>query len=378
GGLAVVDISDPDHLKLLGRKRTDGIPFEMYVRDGKAYVMFDDFGRYVAVAGNPYGQWVTSSEILALDVSDPAAITETAHYDVPGNVADSRLVGDAMYVVTYENGYCWSCSSTPSTVVTSFNLGGAAIAKVDTLAYAGEANTYSYKRSVSASNKRLYIAGPEWNWRPGAENASSVIQVVDITDPTGHLKKGADVAIAGQINNRWQIDEYEGVLRVVSQYGNGWRGSSGAINPRVETFTITDSNTFTPLGSTELKLPSPESLRSVRFDGPRGYAITAQQMDPLFTIDLSDPKAPKQAGELEMPGWIFHMEPRGDRLVGFGYAGPNSSTLAVSLFDVADIAHPAMLSRVSFGDGYSQVAEDQDRIHKSVRVLDDDGLILVP
>ena len=74
------------------------------------------------------------------------------------------------------------------------------------------------------------------------------------------------------------------------------------------------------------------------------------------------------------------MEPRGDRLIGFGYDDTVASqaNLSVSLFDVADLTKPTMLKRVSFGSGWSQVAEDQDRIHKSVRVLDDDGLILVP
>ena len=28
---------------------------------------------------------------------------------------------------------------------------------------------------------------------------------------------------------------------------------------------------------------------------------------------------PRQAGEVEMPGWIYHLEPRGNRLIGLGY-----------------------------------------------------------
>ncbi|HVH43413.1 MAG TPA: beta-propeller domain-containing protein [Labilithrix sp.] len=376
GGLAVVDITNPDQMRVLGRKRIDGTPFEMYVQNGRAFVMLNDFGRWLR-DGGPYGRWVQSSEILALDVTNPASIGEVSHFDVPGSIADSRMVGDAAYVVTYENGYCWGCQTKPSTIVTSFNVAGA-ITKSDQLVYTSpNANYSSWQRSVSATNERLYIAGPEWTWQPGATNASSVIQVVDITDPTGKLKKGADVPVAGQINNRWQMDEYQGVLRVVSQFGSGWGG--GSVNPKVQTFTVASATSVTPLGSTELILPVPESLRSVRFDGVRAYAITAQRTDPLFTIDLSNPATPKQAGELEMPGWIFHMEPRGDRLVGFGYEDTNgSSRLAVSLFDVSDLTKPTMLKRVAFGAGSGHVAEDQDRVHKAVRILDAEGLILVP
>lgn len=379
GGLAIVDVSNPDQLRLLGRKRIDAMPFEMYVEGGRAFVMLNQLGRWVEDAGSPYGRWVETSEILALDVSNPAAITEIAHFDVPGTIADSRLVGDAAYVVTYEDGYCWGCQRKPATVVTSFKL-GAAITKSDQLVYSAPDPSYaSWQRSVSATNQRLYIAGPEWSWSQGDNVASSIIQVVDITDPSGKLTKGANVPVAGQINSRWQMDEHAGVLRVVSQFANGW-GGGGQINPKVQTFSVESAAKVTPLGETELILPKPEELRSVRFDGDRGYAITAERTDPLFTIDLSDPASPKQAGELHMPGWIFYMEPRGDRLVGFGYDDTNMSTarLAVSLFDVGDLSSPKMLKRVSFGAGWGQLPEDQDRIHKAVRVLDDAGMILVP
>jgi hypothetical protein len=380
GGLAIVDVTNPDQPKLLGRRRIDGEPFEMYVQAGRAFVMLNDFGRWVHDDTTAYGRWVQSSEILALDVANPAAITEASHFDVPGTIADSRVVGSAAYVVTYESGSCWGCQATPATIVTSFDLAGA-ITKSDQLIFSSpNQSAYSWQRSVSATNERLYVAGPEWGWTPGSANASSVIQVVDITDPSGKLRKGADVSVAGQIDSRWQMDEYGGVLRVVSQFGSGWGGANGQINPKVQTFTVNSATDIQPLGSTELILPKPEQLRSVRFDGTRGYAITAERTDPLFTIDLSDPAAPKQAGELSMPGWIFYMEPRGDRLVGFGYddTAPSQANLAVSLFDVSNLASPTMLKRVSFGAGWSQLPEDQDRIHKAVRVLDDAGMILVP
>jgi hypothetical protein len=381
GGLAIVDVSDPDHMKLLGRKRTDGIPFEMYVRNGRAYVMMNEYGKWVRGDGSRYGKWIQTSELFAFDVANPQAITEVSHYDVPGTISDSRTVGDVLYLVTNENGYCWGCGERAGTIVTSFDVASGAFAKVDQLDYRASDNTYSsWQRSVSATNERLYIAGPRWDWRQGQSNASSIIQVVDVTDPKGKLVKGADVPVSGQINSRWQMDESDGVLRVVSQYGNGWSGPNGTINPRVETFKIGSAQQFTKLGGTELILTKPESLRSVRFDGTRAYAITAERTDPLFTIDLSDPAKPKQAAALEIPGWIFHMEPRGDRLVGFGYDAPQQggTPLAVTLFDVSDLSKPKELSRVTFGTGWSQLAEDQDRIHKSVRVLDDKGLVLVP
>ena len=126
--------------------------------------MLNEFGHYVKSNGSPYGRWVESSEILALDVSNPAAISELTHFDVPGSIADSRIVGDALYLVTYENGYCWSCNTLPSTIVTSFNVAGAAIAKVDQLAYSAPDKSYSgWQRSVSRHQRAAL------HRRPGVE-----------------------------------------------------------------------------------------------------------------------------------------------------------------------------------------------------------------
>ncbi len=375
-GIGVIDITDPDHMKMLGRKRTDGMPFEMYVRNGVAYVMLTNFGKWEP----SQGAWVATSEIVALDLHDPSNIKEVSHFDVPGDISDSRLVGDALYLVTYENGYCWGCSTTPSTIVTSFTI-GESITQADRLVFSSGDKSYSgWKRSVSATDQHLYIAGPEWGWTAQSKNGQSVIDVVDITDPTGKLRRGASVPVAGQVNNRWQMDEYKGVLRVVSQFGNGWGGANNSNDPLVQTFAVASATSITPLGQTAIKLPKPESLRSVRFDGTRGYAITAEQTDPLFTIDLSDPAKPRQAGELTMPGFVIHMEPRGDRLIGFGYDDTRMANAkpAVSLFDVSNIGSPKLIKRVSFGASWGQYAEDQDRIHKSVQVLDDQGLVLVP
>jgi uncharacterized protein (TIGR03382 family) len=125
----------------------------------------------------------------------------------------------------------------------------------------------------------------------------------------------------------------------------------------------------------------------VRFDGDRAYAITYNQTDPLFTIDLSDPSHPKQRGQLFMPGFQFYLEPHGDRVIGLGIdrTDPNGS-MNVSLFDVSNMDAPTMIKRVSFAtpnisEDYeilsSEVSEDQDRIQKAFHVFDD-GTVVVP
>ncbi|EYF03428.1 beta-propeller domain-containing protein [Chondromyces apiculatus] len=375
GGLSIIDISVPDQLTLLGRYAgTGGTPFEMYFQDGVVYAMFNAWGEYVWDAANGTYEWAQSSHIEALDVDDPGNVVQLGSFNLPGAISDSRIVGDVLYAVTYENGYCWDCNNTPTTAITSLRVGNpASIAVADQLTFS-ESDPYGYgwKRSVSATAERMYVAGVEWD---GNGEGHSTIQIVDISDPQGDLVLGASVEAAGQIENRWQMDEHEGVLRVISQPGIWWSDSV----PAVQTFTVTSSQSIQPLGYLDLVLPMPETLRSVRFDGERGYAITAEQTDPLFTIDLSNPAQPVQMGELVMPGWVYHMEPRGNRIIALGFdnADPEGS-LNVSLFDVSDMSNPTMIKRVGFGGDWANLAEDQDRIHKAFTILDDQGLILVP
>jgi len=368
-GLSVVDVADPAHLVLLGGHKTSAVPFEMYVEGTRAYVMYNGWGRYEANEDGNFS-WQTTARVEALDLTDPANIVVLGKHDVAGEISDSRKVGDVMYLVTYENGYCWGCETSVNTRVTSFNVGDPnAFQLVDELRLVDD-NGYGGQRSIAVTTERIYISGLDWGGSYGG-----VVDVVDISDPNGDLVKGAEVAIAGPIESRWQLDEFEGHLRVISQQG-AWGSDSP---PLVEIFRVDSSSDLERVGVVEMVLPRPEDLRSVRFDGDRAYAITFEQTDPLFTLDVSDPTAPRQVGELEIPGWVYHMEPRGDRIYALGYDNADSEgALHVTLFDVSNLAQPTQLARVNFGGSWASFAEDQDRIHKAFNILSDEGLILVP
>ncbi len=374
GGLSVVDMANPANLTLLGNYKVQGVPFEMYMQDDVVYAMFSSFGRWDCTDDYSSCEYIVSSHIEALDVSDPAHIAKIGSFDLPGEISDSRIVGDVLYAVSYENGYCWNCQDTPQTVVTSIKVNDPAnIAVVDTKSFTDpDDQGWGWRRSISVTQDRMYIAGIEWD---GNSEGHSTIQIVDITDPAGLLHVGASVEAAGMIESRWQMDEKDGVLRVISQPGVWW--SNGV--PQVQTFQVDGSDSITPIATLNLQLPMPERLRSARFDGDRLFAITAQQQDPLFTIDVSDPANPQQKGQVELPGWIYYLEPHGDRLfaLGFDNSAPEGS-MNVSLFDVASLSNPSLIQRVNFGGNWSWAPEDQDRIHKSFKVDTTLGTVFVP
>ena len=418
GGLAIVDVTPGKKLALEGKARLSGVPFEMYKRGNVVLAMSTQAvgkdGAIVAAAGDasatgagstpatgaggagasapaPVGAPVDESLgslVTAIDASDPRAPRSIAMFPITGHVADSRIVGDVLYVLTYENGQCYKCSGAAKTVLTSFDVSDPAkIHEInhDTFEaeYAGPTTSTgaAWKRSMVATDSRIYIGG--LGGSKGGLKSEGVIDVVDISDATGHFARGPRLSVTGPILSRWQMDESGGVLRVVSQRGAAY-SSVGTGEPTIQTFDA--KGNYASIAQIGIRLPRQELLRTVRFDGPRGYAITFNQTDPLFVLDLSDPAAPSQLGELEMPGWIFHIEPHGDRLLGLGVDSRSGrGALNVSLFDVKDGRFPRLLSRVPFGAQLGQdranidyqLPEDQDRIQKAFKVLDD-GLVVVP
>ncbi|MCK6589248.1 MAG: beta-propeller domain-containing protein, partial [Polyangiaceae bacterium] len=152
-GLSVIDVSVNDKLTLLGRYQASGVPFEMYYRDGIVYAMFSSWGQYVFDEAQNQWSWVQSSRIEALNVADPANIQSMGSFDLPGSISDSRIVGDVLYAVTYENGFCWGCQESPNTTITSLQIASPTnIGVVDQLSYIdSDPYGYGWKKSVSVT-----------------------------------------------------------------------------------------------------------------------------------------------------------------------------------------------------------------------------------
>lgn len=401
GHLTIVDAQTPGSLVAKGTIGLSGVPFEMFRRGDTLLVMANgavDGGGSILPPTNSGAEITipsaTSGALLtAIDAKDPSAPRTMSMFPVAGEIADSRLVGNILYLVTYENGACYQCGS-QRTLVTSFDVSDptsprrideVAFGAQPELAYPSSVWAAPWKRSVFATSERLYVGGSADLYQ--YDKPEGRIHVLDIHDPSGKIVAGATLDTPGPIMSRWQMDEHDGVFRVVSQHGAGTT-QNGTEYPEIDTFTVTSAQTISPLGHLQMRLPRQEGLKTVRFDGTRGYAITFANTDPLFTLDFADPAHPVQRGELVIPGWVFHLEPRGDKLVGLGLdARESSGVLNVSLFDVADMDNPTMIRRLNFGP--SQVvggdqaitqgvmAEDQDRIHKAFRIYQD-GLIAVP
>jgi hypothetical protein len=121
-----------------------------------------------------------------------------------------------------------------------------------------------------------------------------------------------------------------------------------------------------------------EQIRGVRFAGPRAYVVTFRQTDPLFVLDLSDPTAPRVAGELEIPGYSSYLQVLGaGRVLGLGQDATDTGRTTgfqESLFDVADPAHPTRLAQLVVPHSWSTAEDD----HHAVLWWEPEQLLAVP
>lgn len=372
-GLQVIDVSDLDAPKLIGRAPIYGQPREMYVRDGRAYVIVSDYYVYWSDADGSAtpGSW-RGSQLRIVDLSDPANPTVQSSINIDGDVTDSRIVGDVMYLVSRRFAWYWHYDTNDTesrTTILSVDVSDPASTKVvDGQSY--PMGNSGWEQHIAVSQRAVYVATPEWH----QTGSRTRIRYVDISDPAGKIATRGEALVPGRVQDRWAMDEFEGVLRVAS--GESW----GNGDVHLTTWDAANPDTFGRLAKYTLRID--EQLTSARFDGRRGYLVSYRGIDPLFSFDLSDPTKPRLLGELEMTGWLDFMIPFGNRIVALGHedtdsTGSRNISLAVSLVDVEG-DEPTLLSRVTVGDNWGWVPGSRDDFAKVFRVLPDEELVVFP
>ena len=362
-GLQVIDLSDPANPSLLASYRLPAKGQDLYILPGSGQA------HYAVLLTQEYDrtnwQSLTGVKLVKVDGQTTTLVGSTT---ISGWMADSRMVGNRLYLATQQ--WSWSNSSNQdSTTLNEITVDPVA----GTLATGNKTTVAGSWPVISAGNDWLTVAESDWSdWQTskitlfslGEEGATQLT-----TDP---------ITVAGRIFDKYNVQYAGGILSLVSQKwvsdtnnstGWWWNGTQ-----------VTTLENFSADGTKQgsLEVNRGEQLHATRFAGNKVYVVTARQTDPLFVIDLSDAANPVVAGQVEVPGWSTHIEPVGtDKLFTIGYDA--NWKVAASLFDVSSPASPALLSRVLMdstggGWGYSSATYDD----KALKVLSDAGLVLVP
>ncbi len=149
--------------------------------------------------------------------------------------------------------------------------------------------------------------------------------------------------LEGRVTGQFAIDVYKGVLRIALQ--KGW-------NEGFNLYTL-NATTLDVLGSLK-GVAKGERVHGVRFIGDRLYIVTYRAVDPLFTIDLSNPSKPRILGYLEGPGFDEYLHPWNSTvLIGVGYTDEHE--LRVTTYKVNPDGSVSIVSRLVLDEGYTDM-----------------------
>ena len=268
-------------------------------------------------------------DIVSLDVSDPTNTHETNRITVTGSYLSSRVVDGQLMVMTnmYVQNPDFSDEATflpqidtgngfesiaPENIMLPETLSSPRYTTVflldeKTLSPLGDAAFLSYSQEVYVSRDSIY-ATSQYTERTklddGYTKTEIMTEIARLSYQNDMLTPMGKTSVKGRVKNQYSLDEYEGVLRVVtttnsSKFKETITGNSVsvAIPPDNNDFGIgtalycVDINTWETIAKVENFAPKGETVESVRFDGDAAYVCTAVVVtltDPVFFFDLSD------------------------------------------------------------------------------------------
>lgn len=194
------------------------------------------------------------------------------------------------------------------------------------------------------SNKNIYYYEEEWTGNGKQEKTL----LRKLSYKKGKLAVVAQKTFKGYLNDSFSIDEYDGYLRMVVT-----RGKTNAVYVLDQKLKLTGKIT---------NLAKDERVYSARFLGDTGYFVTYKETDPLFSVDLSNPKNPKILGRLKIPGFSNYLHFYGeDKLLGIGMdvdkKGDVTDGVKLSMFDISDKKNVKEEHKYTLKDVYSTDVE---------------------
>ena len=413
--VVIVDIKDSNNMKVMSEIKfeNDIYPTELYINKDKLVVLGNSYTTAIKSTVTydlidriaEYGK----STLIIFDIQDRTNPKEIRRVEIEGNYISSRMIDDNIYFVTnrylytsqitryaytelkeedYKPKYTDSVigeekqvnfndiyyfediKSTNYLILSGINLNNTEEAEIKTFLGAGEKIYCSEKNMfiVKTSN----VINRETN-----EIIDTYTKILKFSLNGGKINFKAEQDIQGYINNQFSMSEANGYFRIATTSGIQWNLTDETTN----TLYILDENLeeVGKLGG----LAKGEKIYSVRYVDNKAYIVTFKEVDPLFVIDLSNPKEPAVLGELKIPGYSTYLHPYDENhLIGFGYDTKENGTRIISnglkmvMFDVTDLSNPKELFKVNIGDRYTH--SELTYNHKALLYLKEQNIIAFP
>jgi hypothetical protein len=458
-GFLIYDISDTKKPVRLSHLPVYGYPVEMFVENNTVYALLSDSLYLTQINGQLQFQRRNTSQIVTIDISDPANPKLLQAQDLAGQLREgvSRKIENSIYVVSYQPSgywyYGWGAQNgqqpNEQAWVYSFDATTPSnLKQVGKLKVFEGGNTSTYDPTTQESHSR-YSSGvtlsatsnaimvvqnwytydnvpgvptntsgstdagtayynPYYNCGTSKNDQQSVVSVVDVSDPAGTIRVAATFTTEGSVGDQFkQTYVYDATAKTGTYLGifarNLWiaTGCTYAQQTQntLEAWNITGDGTATQLSSVDFGKPN-ETVRGSYFDVDRkvAFAITAQSMDPMYSISFADRNNLKilsaidgLSGDMD----LFRPVENGQYLLAVGrdtgtacagYVGGTtsdagvspswSSQISVSLIDVRDLGKIRLVQRkcldiANSGWVSSSVTWNLDQAHKLIGLQSD-------
>jgi hypothetical protein len=392
--LTLFDVSDADAPRELGSLRLDGEAVTSRMVDGTARLVLRSQPQPAFAMPEPRREPASAQEFERLEQS---ALERNKRIVEESEAADwlpryERL--DADGTVTQEAPLV-ACDEVHRSVgPVGFGMVSVLAVPLEApLAPTGTASVAADGQTVYATPERLYVAMQHWVAEepveePRAERPAgpdepvsssmgiapapphrvrTAVHEFDISDPrTPRYTASGDVP--GQILNQWALSAHDGHLRIATTEDGVVEPTPGQAVPQTESAVRVlrrEGDKLVQVGAVG-GLGKGERIYAVRYFGDIGFVVTFRQTDPLYTLDLADPAAPRVVGELKIPGFSSYLHPVGDGLLlGVGQDADEQTGrrlgVQVSLFDVSDLAAPKRVANAVLEQSSSTEVEHDHR-----------------
>jgi uncharacterized secreted protein with C-terminal beta-propeller domain len=213
---------------------------------------------------------------------------------------------------------------------------------------AAEAIPTGWTSAFMATADHLYVF--QSNYSSMSDGTTTDILQFTWNTATGEIRATASGTVPGSTLNQFSADEYEGRLRVATNSSKFvdqiWTAENGV-------YVLENRGSELAIVGAVTGIAPGENIYSVRFAGDRGFVVTFRQVDPFYTLDLSDPTAPKVVGELKIPGYSSYLQVLDEtHVVGIGRVdiGDWQWRVQVSVFDISDFADPRRVGLYTFDE----------------------------
>ena len=334
--------------------------------------------------------------------------TETAIYDIidrknpkkiktfeqSGYYQSSRMIGDKLYLISNdgieqvlykdikEYVPCVSEDAKEETTIAAKDIACVeepnvanylVVSVIDTKTSKKAANTKAVLgvgTTIYCNEQHMYVVQEKGNYSNDIYKTTSEIIKIDLAGD--EIKFTNTGKVDGRLYGQFAMDEKDGYLRVATT-------STSKDGKDINNLYILDSN-LKKVGEVT-GFAKNESIKAVRYIKDKAYVITYEQTDPLFIIDLSNPKNPKIEGSIKITGFSSLLVPVDDKtLLGIGYntektqLGEALDGIKIAVFDISDSGKPKVLDSKILKGAYSDVQYD----HKALVVNSEKEYYAIP